>query len=111
MPNQEKKQQRRSSSREAKFSRKSNTRFESSLKERRVGISVLKPAEAANIHEAVKKILWDIGIIIEHEKTRKSMITDYKCQDAENGYVKIPPELVEQAISSIPKKSINSQSE
>ena len=104
MPNQEKKQRRRSSSREEKVSRKSNAGFDSSLKERRVTTSILKPADAANIHEAVKKILWDIGIVIEHEKIRKSMIIDYKCQDAENGYIKIPPELVEQALSSIPKK-------
>ena len=104
MTNQEKKKRRRSSSREEKVSRKSNAGIESSLRERRVGISVLKPTEAEKIHEAVKKILWDIGIVIEHEKIRKSMIIDYKCQDAENGYIKIPPELVEQALSSIPKK-------
>ena len=103
MTNQEKKKRRRSSSREEKVSRKSNAGIESSLRERRVGISVLKPTEAEKIHEAVKKILWDIGIIIEHEKTRKSMIQDHNCQDSENGYVKIPPELVDRAISSIPK--------
>ena len=52
MTNQEKKKRRRSSSREEKVSRKSNAGIESSLRERRVGISVLKPTEAEKIHEA-----------------------------------------------------------
>ena len=57
MTNQEKKKRRRSSSREEKVSRKSNAGIESSLRERRVGISVLKPTEA----EKIQTIIYSTG--------------------------------------------------
>ncbi len=104
MLDQEKHQRRRASSREEKIYRKSNNGLDSSRREKRIGLSVLKPGEAEKIHEAVKKILWDVGIIIEHEKTLNSLVIDHKCRQEENGYIKIPPELVDEAISTIPNK-------
>ena len=97
-------QRRRVSSRGDKISRKAQAAAVSSRKERNLSLSLLQQQQAALIHEAVKRILWEVGVIIEHEETRKSLLQDHGCRTNDNTYVRMPPELIDKALSTVPDR-------
>ncbi len=68
-----------------------------------VDIELVDSSEAEQIHDAVKQILWRVGVIVEHLPTRSNLIRHHAC--SENGdYIRIPPDLVEKTIASVPEK-------
>ncbi len=60
-------------------------------------------SQAAMIHEAVKAILWDVGVIIEHREMRQRLVREHGCREDTNGYIHLAPDLVEWAIEQAPR--------
>ena len=93
---------RRKSSRQDKVQRKAEVDSLSTRKPKTVDLRLLGIPDTALIHEAVKKILWDVGVIIDHPPTAEMLIKHHGCVAGDNGFVRIPPDLVEQAIATVP---------
>ena len=96
--------QRRQSSRRDKMSRKAKSGSVSSRKTQALRLTPVKKADAGMIHDAVLKILWEIGVIVDHHPSQKMLVEEFGCREGSDGYVRMPPDLVEQAISTVPKK-------
>jgi trimethylamine--corrinoid protein Co-methyltransferase len=96
--------QRRKSSRRDKISRKAKSGSVSSRKTQALRLTPVNKADAGMIHDAVLKILWEIGVIVDHHPSRKMLVEEFGCREGSDGYIRMPPDLVEQAISTVPKK-------
>ncbi len=92
----------RKSSRGDKIRRKATSGTASSRKQRQLGLEIVPSAGNALIHDAVLKILWEVGVIIDHPPTQEMLVRDHDCREGADGYVRIPPDLVNQAISTVP---------
>jgi len=99
----EKARPRRKSTRSARISRKSDMAGIAHLKEQSHQVNVLNATDAASIHDAVLKILWEFGVLVEHTGARAMLLKQRGCQEGGNGRVKLPHDLVNQAISTVPK--------
>ncbi|MGI9464292.1 MAG: trimethylamine methyltransferase family protein, partial [Aestuariivirgaceae bacterium] len=95
---------RRSASRRDKISRKAQAGTVSSRKPKRLTLPVLKREQALLIHDAVRRILWDVGVIIDHHPTQRMLVEGHGCVVGDDGYVRMPPELVDRAISTVPDR-------
>lgn len=93
---------RRKSSRSAKINRKSDIAGIGKLKKQTHQLNVLNKVDASAIHDAVLKILWDFGVQVEHAGARNTLLGEHGCREAPNGYVRMPPDLVNRAISTVP---------
>jgi len=94
---------RRKSSRQSKLVRKANVGNISSFKNQAISIEVAAARDVALIHDAVLKILSEIGVIIEHDEARNLLLRNYGCQLGEDGYVRIRADLVGYALSTVPR--------
>jgi len=88
--------------RQLKAERKASASQESSKLAQQVSLQLVDASQAALIHDAVKSILWDIGVIIEHRETRNRLVREQGCREDQAGYLHMPEELVESCIASAP---------
>lgn len=65
-------------------------------------VATLNDDDIGQIHDAVKLILWEIGVAVADRDIRDNLIATHKCRDAGDGQLQFPPELVERALSSVP---------
>ncbi|MCL6286102.1 trimethylamine methyltransferase family protein [Ruegeria sp. 2012CJ41-6] len=93
---------RRKSSRGEKISRKSHIAGIGTLRDQKHRISIMTGAEAGLIHDAVLNILWSFGVLVEHPASRKTLIEEHGCIEADNEYIRFPPDLVQNALSTVP---------
>lgn len=93
---------RRESSRRDKMHRKATASSTSVRKNRSASISLMTKANNKRMHESVLSILWDLGVIVDHRETRDWLINVHGCREGEGGFLKMPPDLVNQAISTVP---------
>ena len=56
------------------------------------------------IHDAVKKVLWEVGAIYEHVPTQQRLINDYGCREIDGERIQIPPDLVDKVLSTLPRQ-------
>lgn len=66
-------------------------------------LKVLSREQALAIHQSSLRILQEIGFKMEHPGALK-MLADAGCDVSDGDWVKMPPELVQDALSSAPKK-------
>ena len=92
---------RRAGSRRDKISRKATAGTVSSRKPKKLSLELVGTRQAEHIHAAVLKILQDVGVVIDHEKTVQMLVADHGCKLGDDGYLRMPPDLVEQAISTV----------
>lgn len=95
---------RRASSRKDKVARKADAAMVSARKERNLSLTLLQQKQAELIHDAVKRILWEVGVIIDHVETRKILTKSHGCRMSDQGYVRMPPDLIDRAISTVPDR-------
>ena len=93
---------RRKSARQQKAARKVSSVLQSSKLEKRVSLELVNSSQSRMIHEAVKKILWEVGVIIEHTPSCKQLLRKKDCWQDDQGYVHLPEDLIERAILSVP---------
>ena len=94
---------RRKSSRTEKLNRKAHIADISKLKDQTLQVRVATETQTAHIHQAVLKILSEIGVILEHDATRELLVAHHGCRLGDDGYLRMPPELVEQALATVPR--------
>jgi len=104
MPEPKTAKRRRASTRSAKISRREDAATISARKERNVSLSLLQERQAALIHEAVKRILWEVGVIIDHDTIRKLLLENHGCRMSDQGYMRMPPDLIDMALSTVPDR-------
>ena len=95
---------RRKSSRQDKILRKAKSASKSIKRAQQVAVQLIQPADTALIHDAVTRILWEIGVIVDHAPTRSMLVKHHGCKLGEDGYVRIPSDLVNEVISTVPDK-------
>ena len=95
---------RRKSSRSEKIERKANTDFSPQRQNKKVALQLLSGVDTGLIHETVLKILWEIGVIIDHQETRDKLVKHHHCRIGDDGYLRMPPDLVESCIATVPDK-------
>ena len=95
---------RRASSRGDKISRKAQAGTASNRKAKSNTLSLVKSEQCALIHKAVKKILWEVGVIVDHQPTLRMLVDEHGCRLGDDEFVRIPPELVDRAISTVPER-------
>ena len=94
----------RSSARRQKAKRQSESLQISTRKVQALSLQLVDSTAASLIHDTVKSILWNVGVIVEHAATRRDLIQRHGCVEGDDGYVRMPPDLVETAIASVPKR-------
>ncbi|MGI9318873.1 MAG: trimethylamine methyltransferase family protein, partial [bacterium] len=95
---------RRKSSRQDKVKRKNEADSISSKLCQKVSLELLGKADAELIHQAVTSILWEVGVIIDHSPSRDMLVRHHGCRQGADGYVRMPPDLVNLAISTVPDR-------
>ncbi|WP_306115608.1 MULTISPECIES: trimethylamine methyltransferase family protein [unclassified Roseovarius] len=93
---------RRKSSRAAKLNRKAHIADMTRLKDQALRLRLVDQQQVTMIHDAVLKILSEIGVVLEHEATRAMLIADHGCRLGDDGYLRMPPDLVERALGTVP---------
>jgi len=89
--------------RQLKAARKVSAAFESGKLEKRVSLELVSGSQARLIHDAVKKILWEVGVIIEHAPSCKQLLQKKDCWQDDQGYIHLPEDMIEQAVLSVPE--------
>jgi|TARA_B110000971_G_scaffold142234_1_gene145408 trimethylamine--corrinoid protein Co-methyltransferase len=92
--------------RQLKADRKVSAAFECSKLEKQVRLELVDASQSVMIHAAVKKILWEVGVIIEHKPTYKKLLNIKDCWQDEQGYMHLPEHLIDQTISTVPEKIV-----
>ena len=88
--------------RQLKADRKVAAAFECSKLPGSLTLELVDASEAAMIHAAVKKILWQVGVVVEHQETCQLLLKNKDCWQDDQGYVHFTEEMIEQAIRSVP---------
>ena len=96
----------RSTSRQKKARRKTSASNRSVKLPRELSLELVSPADAGLIHDSVTTILWEVGVIIEHQPTRDLLVKHHGCRQGGDEYIRMPPELVNQAILTVPDKLV-----
>jgi trimethylamine--corrinoid protein Co-methyltransferase len=94
---------RRRRGRQRMAERKASAVFEPSKLPQRVSLQLVDASQSALIHDAVKSILWDVGVLVEHREMRRQLLREHGCRESAGGYIRMPPELVERAIEQAPE--------
>ena len=94
----------RSSARRQKARRQVELRQQSSKQIRNLSLELVESKEVKLIHDAVKAILWNVGIIVEHRATRNDLIKKHGCVEGDDDYIRLPPDLIEKTIATVPRK-------
>ncbi|NNE23885.1 MAG: hypothetical protein HKN11_14880, partial [Rhizobiales bacterium] len=95
---------RRTSSRGDKISRKAEAGTASNRKPKANRLSLVKSEKCALIHDAVQKILWEVGVVVDHQPTVRMLVDQHGCRLGDDEFVRMPPDLVDRAISSVPER-------
>jgi trimethylamine--corrinoid protein Co-methyltransferase len=82
--------------------RKASADSASGKRTRKVLLQLVDTPEAGLIHDAVTTILWEVGVIIEHVPAQELLLKKHGCRMGADGYVRMPPDLVNQVISTVP---------
>ena len=93
---------RRTRSRSDKVARKASAAFQESRYRQKLQLELAGTADCSAIHDAVLTILWEAGVIIEHLPTRKALLTLHGCREGRDGFLRMPPDLVNRCIASAP---------
>lgn len=93
---------RRTSTRQDKIVRKADMGTRTARKVRAASLSLVGDTEAGHVHDAVLRVLWELGAVIEHDDTRKRLLNEYGCKEGEHDYIRFPPDLVQRAIETVP---------
>ncbi|MEM7224098.1 MAG: trimethylamine methyltransferase family protein [Pseudomonadota bacterium] len=72
-------------------------------REKSLSLTVVKERQAEAIHRAVLRILWDVGLVVDDEQTRKLLLAN-GCNESDQGRICYPAELVERALETVPQK-------
>ncbi len=94
----------RSAARRQKAQRQLDSRLQSSKHSQSLTLELVHSSDANLFHDAVKAILWNVGIIVEHAATRRSLIRQHKCVERDDGYIRLPADLIDRAIATVPRK-------
>ncbi len=93
-----------STARRQKTRRQHELRRKSSKLSRALELELIDASGAQQIHEAVKTILWKVGILVEHLPTRRHLLRAHQCVAGDNDYIRLPPDLVDRAITTVPRR-------
>ena len=94
----------RSQSREAKLLRREQASEQGGKHPQAVSLELVNKPDAALIHDAVKTVLWKVGAGVEHQQTADMLVKQHGCRRGENGFIHFPPDVIDQAISTVPEK-------
>ncbi len=94
----------RSQAREQKARRLAESRHQTAKHVQALSLELVDSTDAALIHDAVKAILWNLGIVVEHPATRRDLLQLHGCVEGDEDYVRLPPDLVEKTIATVPRK-------
>ena len=94
----------RSIARRQKARRQVELRRQSSKHMQNLSLQLFESADAILIHDAVKAILWEVGIIVEHSATRRGLIKRHGCVECDDDFIRLPPDLIEKTIATVPRK-------
>ena len=92
----------RSAARKRYARRKIEARQQSTKHSQALSLELVNSLDADLIHDAVKAILWNVGVVVEHLPTRQKLIRHHGCVEGDDDFIRMPPELIEQAIATIP---------
>ena len=92
----------RSAARKRYARRKIEARQQSAKHSQALSLELVNSLDAGLIHDAVKAILWNVGVVVEHLPTRQKLIRHHGCVEGDDDFIRMPPELIEQAIATIP---------
>ena len=92
----------RKSSRRLKVERQVTAQQVDSKLPKRLFLETVGVDRSKLIHDAVKKVLWEVGAIYEHVPTQKRLINDYGCREIDGERIQIPPDLVDKVLSTLP---------
>ncbi len=67
-------------------------------------LTAIEDEKAAAIHRAVLRVLWEVGAIVDDGPTKRWLIHDHGCREAEDGRVRFPEDLVERALETVPRR-------
>ena len=79
-----------------------NYKYANMLRSSSFGLNVLSPDDLDQIHMATLDVMWSIGIKVESATARQILGDNGAMVDEKTNVVKIPPNLVEDAIISTP---------
>lgn len=92
----------RSKSRQSKAQRNFEAQKLDNKLEQHLSLELIDSSNLEAIHKAVKEVLWKVGAIFEHPPTRTNLIQNHGCREGDGGYIHIPPDLIDQVISTTP---------
>ena len=92
----------RSKSRQSKAQRNIETQKLDNKLEQHLSLELINFSNLEAIHKTVKEVLWKVGAIFEHPPTRTNLIQNHGCREGDGGYIHIPPDLIDQVISTTP---------
>ena len=94
----------RESSRRLKAERQATAQNVDSKLPKKLFLETVGVDRSKLIHDAVKKVLWEVGAIYEHVPTQQKLINDYGCREIDGERIQIPPDLVDTALSTVPRQ-------
>lgn len=96
----------RQSGRSTKRMRKASNQFKVQKQRQKTSLELVNDTDAALIHETVLSILWNVGVIIDHVPTRNLLVRHHGCQQGQDERIRMPPDLVNQSLSTVPDKVV-----
>lgn len=66
-------------------------------------LELINSQDANQIHDAVKAILWNVGVVVEYLPARPNLIHKHGCDEGDGDYIRLPPEPIELDIATVPK--------
>lgn len=95
---------RRSTARLQKARRQAESLQQSTKRIQNLSLQLVDSIAADLIHDAVKAILWNVGVVIEHLPTRRTLVREHGCVESDNDFIRLPEDLVEKSIASVPNR-------
>ncbi len=96
----------RSAARRQKARRQAESLQQSTKRVQNLSLPLVESVAADLIHDAVKAILWNVGVIVEHLPTRRALLQQHGCVEGDDDYIRFPPDLVEESIASVPNRIV-----
>ena len=63
---------------------------------------MVRESSAVQIHQAVLRILREVGAIVDDDDTRKLLVHDHGCLRGDDGRIRFPEDLVERSLETVP---------
>lgn len=96
----------RQSARSTKRMRKVSNQSKVQKQGQKSSLELVNDVDAVLIHETVLSILWNVGVIIDHVPTRNLLVRHHGCQQGADERIRMPADLVNQALSTVPDKVV-----